>query len=209
MMRFAQSVPHDTTVLDAWREQVTMAAQAPWLARELVRRGDALLPQFASWYTYLRRLPRRTRRALQRRVALSLGGIALLFALGQGPAQAALIEVDGGCTLVDAITAANTDTATGGCAAGNGADTLRLEPPGRTVTLTQVDNDANGPNGLPVITSDVTISGQGGTIERSDSAPDFRILAVRRGGALTLEHTALRGGRPFLRGSGSGIDADG
>ncbi|MEZ4561033.1 MAG: hypothetical protein R2851_29580, partial [Caldilineaceae bacterium] len=39
-------------------------------------------------------------------------------------AYAATISVDGTtCTLADAITAANSDTATGGCVAGSGADT--------------------------------------------------------------------------------------
>jgi hypothetical protein len=50
-----------------------------------------------------------------------------MLALGAAPATAAQIDVGiGGCTLVDAITAANTDTATGGCSAGNGADTIVL-----------------------------------------------------------------------------------
>ena len=50
-------------------------------------------------------------------------------------AQAATINVDGGCSLVDAITAANSDTATGGCSAGSGADTIELES-STTYTLT-------------------------------------------------------------------------
>ena len=55
--------------------------------------------------------------------------LALLIWLALTPvARAADINVSGACTLVDAITAANTDTATGGCEAGNGADTLILEP---------------------------------------------------------------------------------
>ena len=196
MIHLPQNKPHDASVLEAWCEQVAAASETPWLARELVQRGDALLPQFASWYTRLRRLPRRIRRTLQRRAALSLGGVALLFALGQGPAHARIIEVDGTtCNLVNAITAANTDTAVGSCPAGNGADVLRLEPPGRTVTLTQIDNTTSehGPNGLPVITSDITIAGPG-TIERDEHAPEFRIFEVAPGGALTLEHIVVRKG---------------
>ena len=37
-------------------------------------------------------------------------------------ALAATITVDGTCTLADAITAANTDTATGSCSAGSGSN---------------------------------------------------------------------------------------
>ncbi len=50
------------------------------------------------------------------------------------------------CTLRDAITAANTDTATGGCPAGYGADTIEL-PIAATITLIEVDNDLEAPTG--------------------------------------------------------------
>ena len=40
--------------------------------------------------------------------------------------QAADIEVGASCSLADAITAANTDAAVGGCPAGDGADTISL-----------------------------------------------------------------------------------
>jgi hypothetical protein len=87
---------------------------------------------------------------------MSLAGAALTFALalGQVPAaQAASITVSGSCTLVDAISAANSDTATGGCAAGSGADTIILSD---NVTLTSVNNmgfGGTGNNGLPEITA--------------------------------------------------------
>ena len=90
------------------------------------------------------------RRALQRHWGVPLATLALWLALGQLPALAATIPVGGACTLVEAITAANTDTATGGCPAGSGADTIVL-PPGSTQTLTKVDNDTFGPTGLPVV----------------------------------------------------------
>jgi hypothetical protein len=73
--------------------------------------GASLWPRFAACYEGVARLPRKARRALQRRWRRSLAGIALLHALGQVPAAlAAQIDVGaGGCTLVDAITAANAD----------------------------------------------------------------------------------------------------
>ena len=68
--------------------------------------------------------------------------IILLLSIGAGmasPAQAATITVDGTtCTLADAITAANNDTATGGCSAGSGVDTLTLTADEATNTLIAV-----------------------------------------------------------------------
>jgi len=150
-------------MLTPWEDPLATAAPTPSPGWEAVPGGGELQRRVTACYTQLCALPRRTRRALQRKLALSLAGVALLLALGQGPSQAATIVVDGTtCTLVDAITAANTDTPQGGCPAGSGADALVLEPPGRTVTLTRVDNTTYGPTGLPVIRSAITIVGQGG-----------------------------------------------
>ena len=81
------------------------------------------------------------------------------------------------CTLRDAITAANTDLEVGRCAAGNGADTIEL-PADATITLTHVDNETDGLNGLPSVTSEITINGGGTAIQRDGSAPDFRVFHV-------------------------------
>jgi hypothetical protein len=113
--------------------------------------------------------------------------------------------------LVDAITAANTDTATGGCPAGSDADTIVL-PPGSTQTLTEVNNSTYGPTGLPIISSVVTLEGQGSIITRQESYTEtsrFRIIAVNSTGNLTLNETTVSGGRfPFSyddRFNGGGI----
>ena len=50
----------------------------------------------------------------------------ILFARPIPGVHAASITVNASCSLDDAITAANTDRATGSCPAGNGADTIRL-----------------------------------------------------------------------------------
>ena len=73
---------------------------------------------------------------------MPLAGVALMLALGQSPGLAATIPVNANCTLIDAITAANTDTATGGCPAGSGVDTI-VPPPGSTQTLPTVNNNTN------------------------------------------------------------------
>src|SRR5206468_5498880 len=148
---------------------------------------------FAACYPQLRALPRRVRRALQRQWKQSLAGIALLLALGQGQTLAATLNVSGGCTLLDAITAANTDAATGGCSAGSGADTLILQN-SSAHTLTTVNNSTYGPTGLPVISSQITIEGHNSTIERDSGAPNFRIFAVNSSGDLTLQETTVSGG---------------
>jgi hypothetical protein len=83
-----------------------------------------------------------------------------------------------------------------------------------TYTLTVVDNGTFGnTNGLPVITSPLTITGRGAEttiIERDTSAPFFRILSVAAAGTLTLQRLTLRNG--FLAGfasSGGGIASGG
>ncbi len=151
-------------------------------------------------------LPRRVRRRLERRWRRALAGIVLLYALGHAPGvPAARIDVGaGGCTLVDAITAANIDQPTGGCSAGNGADTITL-PAGSTQALTQVDNSTFGYSGLPVVTSPIVIGGNGSTITRApDATAEFRILAIAAEGNLTLQETTVTGG-----GGTSGIPGGG
>jgi hypothetical protein len=83
------------------------------------------------------------------------------------------------------------------------ADTITLAA--GTYSLTAVDNDTEGPNGLPSITSTLTITGAGADrtiLERTASAPSFRLMHVAAAGALTLEGLTMRGG---LSGSGGGL----
>ena len=97
------------------------------------------------------------------------------------------------CTLRDAITAANTDAPTGGCPAGNGADTIEL-PADATITLRQVDNDTNGLNGLPSVISEININGSGTAIQRDDIAPEFRIFHIGASGTLMLSGLSVSNG---------------
>ena len=136
-----QLPPLDTRVRAAWQTQVAAAVNTPGLLPAVAQRRQQQLPRFAACYPQLRALPRRVRRALQRQWKQSLAGIALLLALGQGQTLAATLNVSGGCTLLDAITAANTDAATGGCSAGSGADTIVLQN-SSLHTLTAVNNSS-------------------------------------------------------------------
>ena len=151
-------------------------------------------------------------RRLRHRMAWSLAGAALLLALGQGVTTAATIGVttidpgiasDGQCSLIEAIVNANNDAATfPDCAKGNGADTIVL-PTNANLTLSAIDNNDLGATGLPLITSIVTIEGNGATIARQGSAPAFRLMAVGESGDLTLQRVTLSGGSSS--GSGGGI----
>jgi CSLREA domain-containing protein len=108
------------------------------------------------------------------------------------------INGDGACTLREAIENANSNTATWPeCEAGSGADTIEL-PAGATITLTVGDN-GSGPdiNGLPAITSNITINGKNAIIQRSPlvGIPNFRIFYVSSSGTLTLNNATVRYGK--------------
>ena len=124
---------------------------------------------------------------------------ALVLALAlTGAANAAVINVDGDCTLTAAINNANSDTDTDGagvgCHKGNGADTLILTDKAM-YPLTEV---AEHQTGLPWISSTITINGNDATINRSVglNAPYFRLFHVTAAGNLTLNRLNLTGGRP-------------
>jgi hypothetical protein len=92
--------------------------------------------------------------------------------------------------LVAAINAANA----------NGEDNVILLEAG-AYALMNVDNNTDGPNGLPSITSGLRIVGAGQdttTVARDPSAPGFRLFHVGPTGNLTVEGMTLTGG--------SGID---
>jgi CSLREA domain-containing protein len=99
---------------------------------------------------------------------------------------------DGNCSLEEAIQAANTDTAVDACPAGSGADTIVLAA-GATYTLNIIDNATNGPTGLPIITSAITIEGNGATITRSAASgtPAFRMAAIEPGADLTVSNLTV------------------
>jgi hypothetical protein len=175
----------------AWEAAREEVGGRPGLRERLARAGRELEWRFGESYAWLRGLPRAQRRRVQRRLGVGLAGAALLLALGLAPqtARAETISVGGACTLADAITAANTDTATGGCPAGSGADTLDLTV---DVGLTAA---------LPQISSQITLAGNGHTISRTSG--NLRLLDVVASGDLTLQHANLSGG--YTGDNGGGI----
>jgi predicted outer membrane repeat protein len=84
--------------------------------------------------------------------------------------------------------------APGECPPGSGADRIVLAA-GASYVLTQPNNVADGYNGLPPITSDVTIAGNGATIRRSAGfGPAFRLFVVLQDGGLRGEDLMLANG---------------
>ncbi|MEO8609209.1 MAG: choice-of-anchor Q domain-containing protein [Chloroflexota bacterium] len=127
-------------------------------------------------------------------------GEALTGSLTVTTTSMAINPSDGLCSLPEAINAANSDTAAEGAAQGecvpNGnagaLDSITLGS-GLTYTLTTVDNNTNGANGLPVITSPIVINGNGSTITRNSEA-QFRLFYNASIGNLTLNKVTLTNG---------------
>ncbi len=137
--------------------------------------------------------------------------LGLLFAYASSPAWAAIITVnsladdadgtDGKCTLREAITAANTDTAsgtaTGECAAGSGDDGIDIGLTG-TVNLT---------GALPNLSTNITIAGPGAdefTVRR-DSGGDYSIFTVTSGSVISVSGITISGGNVSSGIGGGGI----
>jgi hypothetical protein len=141
-------------------------------------------------------------------VILLLGSFIYIFerpvAVQAAPTTINVTSSSGGtgattCTLRDAITAANKNTNTGGCVVGAGGAPFTINLQKDTVyTLSQIDNNlfGLGNNGLPVIATDITINGNGATIQRdsNNNTPNFRFFFVRNEGKLKLENLTLRNG---------------
>lgn len=110
------------------------------------------------------------------------------------PIHAADIAVDEACSLADAIKAANTDSATGGCPAGDGADAITLSA--------DIALDA----ALPAIESDLTIDGADFEINGNEMYRIFHLaggdIAIRRLG-MRAGHTEDNGGAIFVDGASS------
>ena len=140
------------------------------------------------------------RLAVLRRVGVVVLALGFLGSMGVSSALAASITVnsladvaanDGACTLSEAITAANTDTASGAavgeCAAGAGADAITFGVAG-TITLTA---------GLPTISTDLSIAGAGAiTVSGASSFRAFHITAgtVSLSGITVSAGMAVQGG---------------
>ena len=125
----------------------------------------------------------------------TLAIIILIFGVS-APLHAAKFHCSSGnvTCLIAAINKANLK---------GGPHTILLDP--GTYTLTQVDNDNDGPNGLPIITGKLTIRGGSpgeAVIQRDVNAPRFRIFHVAVGAIVTLDALVLTQGDTLRGGAG-------
>jgi hypothetical protein len=143
-------------------------------------------------------------------------GIIFGFAL---TASADTINVDAGevniidngfCSLREAVVNANDDAQThDDCAQGNGADVINLAPgtvqsPTYKISNAPASFEVDGSNGLPSITTDITINGNDQIIERdntltcningTNAASEFRIFHNTFPNDLTLNQVTVRHG---------------
>ncbi|MGJ8670375.1 MAG: hypothetical protein ACSHXK_12855, partial [Oceanococcus sp.] len=185
-------------------------------------------------------------------ILLALGLIALPAQAATITVTTTAIDTaeDNECSLIEAIDNANADANDGSvgedatypnieypshddCAAGNGADIIELQTDASyTFTAPNQGGDAApasyrffwyGPNALPAIASDITIEGNGATIERTGNSI-FRFFYVGAdplnastlgytspgAGKLTLKNLTLknglaRGGSANVGGAGAGM----
>jgi hypothetical protein len=213
----SHSLPADAGVVAAWDSEIARANEIPSLARLIAERGAELYPEFAKRYAEVRALPRSARRALQRRLAASrelasipaewqrrlaysIAGAALLLVLSDGPLQAATITVGPGCTLTQAILSANYDTSYGSCTSGVlGPDTIVI-PAGSKIILNGAYPGPYSATGLPNVTTEITINGNGSSISRSKKGPAMRLMTVGYTGDLTLNNLTLSAGYSYYGG---------
>jgi len=122
------------------------------------------------------------------------------------------LNAGGGCSLREAISAANGDAATGGCPAGSGADTIILTRGSTYVRLlTGANENANAADDLDIFNDDLTVqvAGRGGAIIEGNGAPSGgRVLDIRDSVAVTISGVTIRKGNVEI-GDGGGINAYG
>ncbi|MBN1977560.1 MAG: CSLREA domain-containing protein [Anaerolineae bacterium] len=103
-----------------------------------------------------------------------------------------------GCSLREAIQAANTDSSFGGCAAGSGTDTITL--PAGTYTLTGAAGENANASGDLDITSSLTIQGAGSKTTFIQAGTDAtngvdRVLHVHNSASVEINGVTIRYGK--------------
>ena len=114
------------------------------------------------------------------------------------------LDVDGNCSLREAIEAANRDLAVDACTTGNGNDIISVPAGIYTITLAGASENANQTGDYDVM-ADLQIVGAGvPTTEISGGALD-RIIHIHRGATATLTGLALRDGAAGPGGPGGAV----
>lgn len=114
--------------------------------------------------------------------------------------------LNGNCSLVEAVQAANSGLAVDNCPALG--DTIVL-PAGSEFVLTAPADAIAGGTGLPAITASIVIEGNGATIRRDTTGPRFRLLWIASDIAVAIRNLTLQNGRTSdsagINGAGGGI----
>lgn len=176
--RGERSVTIGDQLKEAWEEQLARAARTPWMLQVLLSHGPQVTSRFAYHYLELRRLPRRLRRTLWRRRAVSLATTAFLLALA-GPEVCwggTTFSVSTGHELEIAVSLANLQSGSY-----SGTNTIELQD---TVYVTSALD----------ITSTLVIDGIKANAIVGDASLEDSIFVVADGGDLTLEKTVVTGG---------------
>lgn len=120
-----------------------------------------------------------------------------------------LLQDDGECSLREAVIAANTDTPTGGCNGGEGADTIIFDsslsiPAAFTLTLVGANEDYAATGDLD-ITGILTLQGSGADITLLDGNGTDRVFDIRPGATVILSDITVQNGNPGSGANGGGI----
>ncbi|HQW76551.1 MAG TPA: CSLREA domain-containing protein [Dokdonella sp.] len=115
------------------------------------------------------------------------------------------VAADGQCSLREAITAANLDTAFNGCAAGSGADIVVLAAGEYRIDRAGAGEDANSTGDLDVRSS-LTIQGAGADVtrirgDRNDRVFDLAMPGAGQPVAVTITGVTIRNGDGIFGGA--------
>ncbi len=115
------------------------------------------------------------------------------------------LNVDGDCSLREALAAANLDTAVDACPAGSGADIVQLQALRYTLTLTETEDVTGGDWD---ITSTLTLQGITTTLTMLDAAQVDRVLHIHAGANAVVKDLTLTNGLTLL-GPATGCGSEG
>jgi CSLREA domain-containing protein len=158
------------------------------------------------------RYTRRPGRVLQLLFAVALGANLMLMAVYAPIARAATISVtttddennvDGDCSLREAVRAANLNQAVDACPAGSGADTISLPAGNYVLTIAGASEDLALTGDLD-ITASATITGAGPGSTTIDGNGLDRVFHITGSSAVQISNVTIRGGSTSGQ-AGSGI----
>ena len=148
-------------------------------------------------------------------VIVSLAGGSLVTQMASAASvitvtdTADLVADDGQCSLREAVIAANTDIAVGGCSAGSGADTIVFSaslpaPAVFSLTLTGANED-NAATGDLDLRGILTIQGKNSEQVIIDGNGSDRVFEIRPGATIVISSVTIRNGNPGSGANGGGI----